>query len=195
MRTQCPECEKIYSVPTSTIGKTGRSDCGAKFTIADVDAELEVYDEPEARVANQLAWWVVGAFLCLQGLAACWMSLGDLHTSPGEYVVILALGLPGGLCIGRALHLRRSATMRRKHRATHPEKPVMQMLLSNNFHNTTVRTASGFKTPAEVAKIKRDLCGSDDCQCGDDLGMRGPQPHPNAAFRWNSDGSVLIEVE
>lgn len=48
-------------------------------------------------------------------------------------------------------------------------------LLKNNFHNTEYRTQGGILSPAIIKKIRKKLCGQTECQCGNELGMCGPQ--------------------
>lgn len=48
--------------------------------------------------------------------------------------------------------------------------------IRNDFHNTkTWVDASRPMTREKVARIRRKLCGTKGCKCGDSLGGRGPQ--------------------
>ena len=51
--------------------------------------------------------------------------------------------------------------------------------IRNDFHNTecTIRIKWGesFLTDSQVRRVRRTLCGIDDCLCGGVLSERGPQ--------------------
>lgn len=54
----------------------------------------------------------------------------------------------------------------------------MKIRLFNDFHNTEVSIMVSPGKPLsayQIRKIRRTLCGMDDCCCGNDLDMRGPQ--------------------
>ena len=78
----------------------------------------------------------------------------------------------------------------------------MRITLTNNFHATSVtliaeedtrNTFAGWLSPGQVKRARRDLCGCDGCQCGDDLGCRGPQ-HYAIEVQHDHDGKLIAKV-
>lgn len=54
----------------------------------------------------------------------------------------------------------------------------MKVVLSNDFHNTTVTllVSEGWSlSPRQRKRAQKALCGMSDCLCSGSLGARGPQ--------------------
>lgn len=68
--------------------------------------------------------------------------------------------------------------------------------IKNDFHGTTARVRASYLTPATVRRVRRTLCGSQDCVCGGPLGNRGSQMQPSgkatAVIEPQSDGTVWV---
>ena len=54
---------------------------------------------------------------------------------------------------------------------------MKQITLTNDFHGTSVNVVpvNGLLSASQVARARRALCGSRDCQCGGYAGTRGRQ--------------------
>ncbi len=82
----------------------------------------------------------------------------------------------------------------------------MHVYLSNDFHNTETsillpRKGSRFMTRVQVKRVKRKLCPSDECTCGDAFGERGQHyragyanPFSNSAIDYNINNNGDFEV-
>ena len=53
-----------------------------------------------------------------------------------------------------------------------------RLILENNFHGTSVAVVvadDGLVTKRQAARARKELCGIKHCNCGGELGERGPQ--------------------
>lgn len=76
------------------------------------------------------------------------------------------------------------------------ENHTMQIVLKNDFHNTTAKVRlhpTESLSDSQINSVRHKLCGLADCTCSGDLGTRGEQTMPNG---WRLDsGYRLIEAE
>ena len=52
-----------------------------------------------------------------------------------------------------------------------------RLIVQNNFHETSVVVVAedGLVTKRQAARARKELCGIKHCNCGGELGERGPQ--------------------
>lgn len=73
---------------------------------------------------------------------------------------------------------------------------IMSTTLRNDFHGTevTLRAEPGqVLSLGQAARARRTLCGIAGCTCGNDLGMRGPNPEIGYEG-YTRDGKMMYRV-